>query len=110
MVQCKCVEGKRMIWAAFLHPRHGREDSRWWIRAFFLCPGAASQAEPRSGGLRGRMHIAAHPGTDGTGAPSGARKLFQGLWLRPCSKPFASLARRDGGTGLPQLGLTCGAN
>lgn len=48
---------------------------------------------------------------DGSGAPSRSRwELCHRLWLRLGSKPFASLARRDGGAGLPQPGLTRGAN
>lgn len=100
-----------MVRAAFLHPAHGTGDSGWWIGAFSPCPGTAPRAEPLSRGLRRGMHIAAHPGTAGTGAPSSARwEHFHGLWLRLCSKLFASLARKDGGAGLPLPGLTCGAN
>lgn len=62
-----------MVRAAFLHPTNGGEDSGWWMEAFSSRSGVAAWAEPWSGELGGGLHIAAHPGTDGTRAPSGTR-------------------------------------
>lgn len=63
----KCMEGKRMVRAAFLHPTHGGEGSGWWIGIFRPYPGTASRAEPRRRDPRGGITSLPTEGWTGLG-------------------------------------------